>query len=73
MRREPQANGPTGEGSGCVVQSVYSVLLVEPIELLLLGSEQFFEGCDAMLEQFNLAVREGPACGLRTRFAWSDG
>jgi hypothetical protein len=25
----------------------------------LLGSEQFFEGCDAMLEQFNLAVREG--------------
>ena len=73
MRREPQANGPTGGRFGGVVQSVGSVSIVKLIELLLLGSEQFFEGCDAMIEQFKLAVREGPACGLRTGFSWGDG
>jgi hypothetical protein len=46
---------------------------VKLIELRLLGSEQFLEGCDAMLEQFNLAVREGPAFGLSTGFSWGDG
>ncbi len=47
MRREPQANGPTGERFVGVVQSVGSVSVVELIELLLLGPEQFLEGCDA--------------------------
>ena len=72
MRREPQANGPTGGRFGGVVQSVGSVAIVKLIELRLLGSEQFLEGRDAMLEQFNLAVREGPAFGLSTGFAWCD-
>ena len=48
MRREHQANGPAGERFVGVVQSVDSVSIVKLIELVLLGPEQFLEGCDAI-------------------------